>query len=318
VQNTQGELPLKSHIYVAADNSADYASVQEAIDAVPVHNSQDVMIHIKPGIYEERIEVSADKPFITLIGEGEKPEDTVLTYGIWAGKILENGDPATTFRTGSLNVYANHFKAVNLSVVNSYDGSQNGGRQALAAYVSGYHIEFERCRFSGAQDTLYTKDGSQLYTECYIEGDVDFIFGGARAVFDRCQIHSINVNPVEEPNRGGYIVAPSTPASQKYGYLFTDCIMTGDNAENTVFLGRPWHPGSDPFAIGHCVFMHCQLGPHIREDGWKSHMGGFLTMNAKLYEFENKGPGAKEHEMRRQLTKEQAAEYTKERVLGCW
>lgn len=316
MQNTRGELPLKSHIFVAKDNSADYTSIQAAIDAVPVHNSQDVLIHIRPGVYEERVEISGDKPYITLIGEGEKPEDTVITYGFWAGMTWENGDVTSTFRTGTLNVYSNYFKAENLSIVNSYDGSGGGGRQALAAYVSGYQITFERCRFIGGQDTLYTKDGSQLYTQCYIEGDVDFIFGGARAVFEKCQIHSINVNPEEEPNRGGYIVAPSTPASQKYGYLLTECKVTGDNADNTVFLGRPWHPGSDPFAIGNCVFMHCDLGSHIREDGWKSHMGGFLTKNAKLYEFENRGPGAKEHEMRRQLTPEQAAEYTKERVLG--
>ncbi len=318
MRNTHGELPQKSHIYVAADGSADYTSVQEAVDAVPVHNSRDVIIHIKPGIYEERIEVSGDKPFITMVGEGHKPEDTVLTFGSWAGMTWDNGDVTTTFRTATVNVYANYFKAENLTIVNSYDGTAGGGRQALALYASGFHIEFVRCRFYGAQDTVYTKDGSQLFTECYIEGDVDFIFGGARAVFEKCEIHSINVNPEEEPYRGGYIAAPSTPSSQKYGYLFTECVITGDNADNTVFLGRPWHPGSDPDAIGNCVFMHCVLGAHIREDGWKSHMGGFLTANARLYEFENKGPGAKEHEMRRQLTPEQAAEYTKERVLGCW
>ena len=92
--------------------------------------------------------------------------------------------------------------------------------------------------------------------------------------------------------------------------------MTANNAPNTVFLGRPWHPGSDPQAIGSCVFMHCELGEHIREDGWKRHMGNFLSKNARLYEFENRGPGAVAHEDRRQLTAEEAAEYTIERVLG--
>lgn len=316
MQNTHGELPQKSHTYVAKDGSADYTSVQAAIDAVPVHNSTDVYIHIRPGVYEEKVDISADKPYITLVGEGDNPEDTVISFGIHAGMKQPNGDITGTFRTASVHIYANHFKAENLSIINSYDGTGEGGRQAVAVYASGEHIIFENCRFVGRQDTVYAKDGTQLFDRCYIEGDVDFIFGGARAVFDKCEIHSVNVNPEEEPNRGGYIAAPSTPISQKYGFLFNECIMTGNNSDNTVFLGRPWHPGADPYAIGSCVFMHCELGSHIREDGWKSHMGGFLSANARLYEFENKGPGAVGHESRRQLTKEQAAEFTKERVLG--
>lgn len=316
MHNILSELVQKSHTYVAADGSGDYCTIQEAVDAVPVCNTANVIIHVKPGTYQERVFISGDKPFITLMGEGEKPEDTVLTYGVYAGMINEDGDITGTFRTATLHINSNYFAAVNMKFVNSYDGvSGGGGRQALAVCACGEHIQFHNCSFHGLQDTLYAKQGTQLYEKCYIEGDVDFIFGGARAVFDQCELHSINVNP-EDTNRGGYIAAPSTPISQKFGFLFTECVMTGNNAPNTVFLGRPWHPGADPLAIGNCVFMHCELGEHIREDGWKSHMGGFLTKNARMYEFENRGPGAKQHEMRRQLTKEEAAMYTKARVLG--
>lgn len=45
-------------------------------------------------------------------------------------------------------------------------------------------------------------------------------------------------------------------------------------------------------------------------------MGGFQVVNNRLYEYGNKGPGAVEHEMRRQLTATEAADYTVERVLG--
>lgn len=315
VQNIRGDLPQKTHTYVAADGSGDFKTVQEAVDAVPVHNTADVLIHIKPGVYRERVLISGDKPYITLIGEGEKAADVVIINNVHAGAIMENGDITGTFRTGTARIYASHFTAENVTFANDYDRTGEGGAQAVAVYASGEHIEFKNCRFCGLQDTLYAKDGTQLYENCYIEGDVDFIFGGARAVFEQCEIHSINVNP-EDTNRGGYIAAPSTPAAQKYGFLFQDCTMTGNNSDNTVFLGRPWHPGSDPNALGCCVFMHCQLGAHIREDGWKSHMGGFLSKNARLYEYENNGPGAAQHERRRQLTEKQAAEYTKEHVLG--
>lgn len=316
MQNLQSDLPQKTHTFVAADGSGDYTTVQEAVDAVPVHNPADVWIHIKPGIYRERVVISGDKPYITLIGEGGCADEVVIVNHVHAGAVMENGDPTGTFRTGTVRIYANHFAARNVTFANDYDRSGEGGAQAVAVYASGEHMIFENCRFLGLQDTLYAKDGTQLFDHCYIEGDVDFIFGGARAVFEKCEIHSVNVKPEEEPNRGGYLAAPSTPAAQKFGFLFQECVMTGNNSDNTVFLGRPWHPGSDPNAIGSCVFMHCELGPHIREEGWKKHMGGFLSVNARLYEFENSGPGAVPHEMRRQLTPQQAAEYTKERVLG--
>lgn len=123
MQNTHGELPHTAHTYVAADGSADYTSIQAAVDAVPVHNTGDVIIHIRPGIYTERVEISGDKPYITLAGEGDRPEDTVIVYDLHAGGIEENGDITTTFRTATVNIYSNYFCARNLSMINSYDGS---------------------------------------------------------------------------------------------------------------------------------------------------------------------------------------------------
>lgn len=313
MQNITCELPQISHTYVSADGTGDYQTIQEAVDAVPLHNPAEVIIHIRPGIYNERVEISGDKPYITFMGDDA--EKTIITYGNYAGKLLENGDIMGTFRSATVNIFANHFTAKNITMQNSYDGSKSGGRQALAVYASGEHIVFENCRFYGAQDTVYAKDGTQYYYQCYIQGDVDFIFGGARAVFEECEIFAFNEN-TDDKERRAYITAPSTPLSQKFGFLFLRCVTKGNFAENTVYLGRPWHPGADPFAVGNCVFMQCELGSIIRADGWKEQMGGFLSRNARLYEYENYGPGVTEHERRKILSEEEAAEYTKERVLG--
>jgi pectinesterase len=54
-----------------------------------------------------------------------------------------------------------------------------------------------RVRLLGAQDTLYAASKNpdtpsrQYFRDCYIEGHVDFIFGDAKAFFDRCHIHGI-------------------------------------------------------------------------------------------------------------------------------
>ena len=310
-----GELPQTCHIYVAADGSGDYKTIMEAVDAVPVHNSTTTYIHIKPGVYEERVEISGDKRYIILQGEGDTAKDTKITFGNWGGNTMENGDIMGTFRSATFFVYANHFKAENITFENSYDGTKGGGRQAVAVYASAEHIEFYNCRFIGRQDTLYAKDGTHYYKDCYVEGDVDYIFGGARAVFENCELYSFNIDVTDEGKRA-YITAPSTPAAQKYGFLFIECKTTGNFGPDSVFLGRPWHPGADPMSNGSCVFKNCELSEQIREEGWKEHMGGFLSKNARLFEYGCRGAGVKEHERRRVLTDEEAAEYTKEKVLG--
>lgn len=310
------ELPGKSYITVSKDGKGDYETVQEAVNSIIDGNCSEVVMKIAPGTYYEKITVSGDKPHITMIGEDAKT--TILTYDEHAGKIQPNGDITSTFRTGSLEVRANWLHAENLTIVNSYDGiSGEGGKQAVACYLSGEHVSFVNCRFIGRQDTLFTKEGSHYFKDCYIEGGVDFIFGGARAVFEHCRIHSFFNKQIIDGEKlpNGYICAPSTSMNQKYGFLFLSCNVEGEFPDNTVFLGRPWHPGLDPFAVGSAVFMHCELGKHIQEKGWMN-MGGYLCKNARFFEYENTGAGAKINDNRRQLTVEEANEYSPQRVLG--
>ena len=56
---------------------------------------------------------------------------------------------------------------------------------------------FENVRFLGNQDTLYVKTARAdtvaraYFKDCYVEGDVDFIFGRATFVLDACEIHYV-------------------------------------------------------------------------------------------------------------------------------
>lgn len=310
------ELPQRSIISVAADGSGDYQSIGEAVAAVPDGNRAEVRIRIRRGIYEEKLLIPADKTHITLLGEDSS--NTVIRWTDYAGRLWDNGDITGTFRSAAVTVRANWFHAANLTIENSYDGKKgSGGRQAPALSISGEHDSFENCVFLGRQDTLYLGEGSVYLKRCFIEGDTDFLFGGARAVLEQCQIHSVQKGEESGKSYTGCICAPSTPISQKYGFLFLDCHLTGDVPDGSVYLGRPWHPGLDPYAVGNAVFINCELRPHICPAGWTD-MGGFLAKNARFYEFENTGSGAAApgNETRPQLTREEAALYSKDRVLG--
>ena len=72
-----------------------------------------------------------------------------------------------------------------------------------------------------------------IFTNCYIEGTTDFIFGPSTALFEYCELHS---------KRDSYITAASTPQSEKFGYVFKNCKLTAAPGVKKVYLGRPWRP----------------------------------------------------------------------------
>lgn len=306
---------MENEIIVAKDGSGDYVDIQSAINAVPACNAEPITVRIREGVYKEVITIKEDQSYIKLVGEGDNK--TVITYDNYAGLINEEGEKLGTFRSPTVFVNASHFTAVGITFVNSFyqPGVDVMGRQAVAVSTSGECNTFIECSFKGYQDTLYAMDGSCYFLHCYIEGDVDYIFGAARAVFDECQIHSLDRGSMTE---NGYVTAASTRARDEYGFLLINCKITADEgiAENSVYLGRPWHPSmrTEPVCSA-TVFMNCELGAHIRKDGWTK-MHEAYPETERLYEYENTGLGAYVNEQRRQLTAEEAKAYTKVNVLG--
>src|SRR6266850_286960 len=219
-------LLAQTELVVAADGSARYKTVQEAVMAVPAGSATNpVIIRIKPGVYKELIYVQREKRFFKLIGENA--EKKVLTYDLNANLIGKDGKPIGTFRTPSTMIDADDFTAENIT----FENSAGPVGQALAIRIEGDRVVFRNCRFLGWQDTILANRGRHYFQNCYIAGHVDFIFGGASAFFENCHIHCL---------RNGYITAASTPAEQQFGFVFSHCKITGETPEVKTYLGRPW------------------------------------------------------------------------------
>ncbi|GAA0290652.1 PelA/Pel-15E family pectate lyase [Gracilibacillus halotolerans] len=303
---------LENKLVVAKDGTGNFDTVQAAIDAIPEQSEDRIEVFIKNGIYEEVVTIPADKPNVHLIGEDS--EDTIIRYDNYAGK--DNGVGGTLGTSGSATAFfrSNDVTIESLTIENSFDESiETEGKQAVAVYAAGERMVFNNVRLLGNQDTLFAHSGTQYYYDSYIEGDVDFIFGGASAVFENCTIHSVDRG---SDTNNGYITAASTQQDQ-YGFLILRSELTSDAKEGTVYLGRPWQPSSNPTAIANVVYKESYLGEHIKEEGW-TEMGGFQPEDARLYEYNNEGPGVAINNNRRQLTDEDATEYTVENVLGGW
>ncbi|HWB84342.1 MAG TPA: pectinesterase family protein [Bryobacteraceae bacterium] len=273
-------------VVVAQDGTGDYRTVQSAVDALSAEGG---VIRIKPGTYEEKITI--DKPGVQLRGLGTDPSNVVLAWHLNAA--VAGG----TFKSASTTITGDDFYAENLTFQNTYLRPETPGAtgtQAVALRVTGDRAVFRRVRFLSHQDTLYAttagcmdrgencKPARQYFADCYIEGDVDFIFGDAKAFFDHCEIHSL-------PRDGSSITAQSKQhAGEKSGYVFDHCRLTADAGVSRIYLGRPWR------AYASVVFLNTFMGPQIAPAGWSEWQHGATSSLQTAYyaEYNSQGPGA--------------------------
>ncbi|MEV6345323.1 pectinesterase family protein [Actinoplanes sp. NPDC051851] len=309
-----GEHEPRPDLVVAADGSGDVATVQAAIDAAPSGRTEPYVIGIRPGTYLGQVVVPADKTWIELRGLGRQPDDVVVADDRANGTVKPDGTTWGTSGSASVTVSGAGFTASNLTLANLFDEAAHPeitNQQAVAILTRADQLVFDRVRFLANQDTLYVNSTSAsviaraYFKDCYVEGDVDFIFGRGTAAFDRCRIHSLNRG--SSPN--GYVTAPSTDIANPHGLLFSRCRFTSDAPAGTVYLGRPWHPSQDPNAIGQAIIRESWIGTHIGAEGW-SDFGTWPWEDARLAEYRNFGPGALTGDGRPRLTDEEAATAT--------
>lgn len=217
------------HITVDIGGDGDYISVQAAVDAVPDNNMVNVVIHIRPGLYIEKVVVPALKPYITFEGAGR--EVTMIEWHDRACDPGPDGEQLRTYRTASVTVLANYFSARNISFKNTAPAPLPGmqGWQAAAFRISGDKAYFSGCGFYGHQDTLCDDAGRHYFKDCYIQGSIDFIFGNGRSMYKDCEIHST-------AKRFGSIAAQDRRSlDEKTGFAFVNCRVTG---KGPLYVGR--------------------------------------------------------------------------------
>lgn len=296
---------------VAFDGSGTHTNLQSAIAAAPDHGTNWFKILVKPGVYDGPLFIPKNKPHIRITGE--EMESTVLT---WPYNVNDRKNVDTYQFDPGMVVTANDFQADNLTIENT---SGDHG-QALALRVDADRAVFDHCRILGWQDTLMINDGRQYFTNCYIAGRVDFIYGSATAVFDHCEIHTRN---------GGHVTAASTPPDHPFGFVFLGCKLTGDtnawvgtngvaaNAKSKPIadLGRPWRPYAS------VAYLDCEIGALISPKGWNNWGKVTNETTARYAEYRSTGPGANPGQRvkwAKQLTDDEAKNYTLAKIFEGW
>ena len=178
----------------------------------------------------------------------------------------------------------------------------------MAVHVEGDRCHFRNCKFLGNQDTAYLagENSHQLYTNCTISGTTDFIFGSATVLFKACTVIS---------KKNSYITAASTTKGKEFGFVFINCRLQASTGVDSVFLGRPWRP------YAKTVFIACELGKHIRPEGWQTWSNADNLTTTFYAEYNNSGAGAVTQDRvawARILSQKEADQHTPENILGTW
>lgn len=292
---------------VAQDGSGDYTTVQAAIDGVPDNNAKTYTIYVKEGIYEGKIAIGKGKDNIVLVGDGA--DKTILSHdGYQSG-----GEEIYS----TLYIRGKHITVMDMTIRNTHQNATGSGDQAQAIHIHyGDYISFFDCNILGYQDTFWGRSSeSRVYVkDCFVEGNVDFIYGASVMLFDSCQI---NVN-----RDSAAITAPSTPVGAPYGIVFMDCDVTNDEkgfngtAISKIFLGRAWHNAAKS------VWLRCQMPATLSPDGWMENMESDVVEQDKIFaEWRCTYTGNKASDLSarknggRALTDEEAANYTLENIF---
>jgi pectinesterase len=319
----------------SASGTPTFRSLGDALANLPANGGARTVIFIRRGRYREKLTI--DRPRLTLLGESRT--ETVITFDAAAGTPAPGGGTYGTRGSYTLRVVAPDFRAERLTIENAFDYDANVAKPdsdptklrdaqgvALMLDLGSDRAAFIDVRILGHQDTLFPNSGRAYFHKCEIAGNVDFIFGAGQAVFDDCDIVSLDRKSL---TNNGYITAPSTSIAQSYGFLFVRSRLKKAHAgmsAASVTLGRPWHPYNDPDAVGSAVFIDCWMDDHIGAKGWDrmsatDSTGGrtwYEPESARFFEFGTRGPGAVVSPTRRALTAAEALKYTADLVLRGW
>ncbi|KAI9123311.1 hypothetical protein K1719_006200 [Acacia pycnantha] len=270
---------INADVIVAADGTGTFTSVSDAVEAAPDYSMKRFVIYVKRGLYKENVDIKKKKWNIMMIGEGM--DATVIS----GNRNFIDG--WTTYRSATFAVSGRGFIARDITFQNTAGPQKH---QAVALRSDSDLSVFYRCGIYGYQDSLFTHTMRQFYRECTIKGTVDFIFGDATAVFQKCLILARKGLPGQ---KNTVTAQGRKDPNEPTGFSLQFCKISADSdllpfvGSTETYLGRPWR------AFSRTVYMQSYMSYLVDPRGWLEWNGDESSLDTVFYaEYMNGGPGA--------------------------
>lgn len=227
---------------VNADGSADFLTVQGAVNFIPSGNTTPTVVHISNGDYNEIVDI-AGKNNVTFRGQSR--------YGVKVGfannASFQAANGGTTHARMAFKVKANDIAFENLTLTNR---TPQGGSQAEALMIESgaQRCIIESCDVAGRQDTILANVNSSqgYFHNSKIMGNFDYIWGGGNLFFDHCEIRTIGgasgFNVTAARTDTGTPQSSSLPWANPGGTFtangmsFVNCTFTADSGVGAITL----------------------------------------------------------------------------------
>jgi pectin methylesterase-like acyl-CoA thioesterase len=141
-----------------------------------------------------------------------------------------------------------------------HDTTPQGGSQAEAIILTGNantaHFILTNCDLYSYQDTLQI-NGQAYISDCYIVGDVDFMWGTGPCFFENCRATSVRPN--------GYFSQIRNTAAN-HGYVYKDCTFDGNPGITGNVFSRI---APAQFPASEVVLLNCLVTSAVGDAGWR-------------------------------------------------
>lgn len=210
------------------DSKNQSNNLQQILDEASILPEYSIA-HIKllRGVYSGQFffdgnKIHAGTSGVSVLVEGCGLGKTVISGSLAASEILSDGLKRGTFRTYTAFFSGPRVELRKLTIENTSglpppEGIGEKAMQGIALYAAAEKMICKKIELSGHQDTLFLaplpaaereqggfrgpgefaprKPTLQLYEKCIVSGTVDFVFGGAAALFRKCKF--VVRNPVQ-------------------------------------------------------------------------------------------------------------------------
>lgn len=243
-----------SRIVVAYDGSADFSTVQGAIDYIPENNTRPVTVFIKNGTYEEIVNLR-NRHHVTI--QGEDREHTLICYANNGVFNLQDmaPDPSLAGMRHNMRAIFAAYKSSDFTIINlTLRSLGDKPAQAEALLVSGERMTVDAVNIEGSGDALQAT-GTIYVHNSKIQGFGDNVLGYGAVFFDSCEFVS---------TYGPHLWVRNT--NRNHGNVLVNCTLRTIGEVETHIARAPDNHGVK-YPYVEAVLINCKV-EGLRPAGW--------------------------------------------------